>query len=216
MCRSHLLAALSCAALLAPAQDRPVSGEYLEDRSSRVFACPCEWSDELVQKGREVVLAWKIHTGEFRGKSLAGLKAAAVLTGDYNLSLPQTPRRSTLFLDAGAPALQRSAGEAWLRARFCDLIGQVLAVHAVPIEMRNAPDAVTLRIRDTLLLQMRRADPTTDSESWGALIYEPLIELSQSTLGATLRTQYSSPDLRRGWKREERSITGYYGRFISR
>jgi len=55
-----------------------VSGQYLEDRSNRVYGCPCEWSSEYASSGREAVLAWRIESGEYDGENLAGLRLAAV------------------------------------------------------------------------------------------------------------------------------------------
>lgn len=212
--RAHLAClALTCAGTTAFAQPGLVTGYYMEDRSSRIFGCPCEWSDEFVQKGRDAVLAWSVTSGEHRGRNLAGLRLAAVLSGDDSLSLPLTPRRAILFIDSAAPAAQRRAGEAWLRSRYGDLIGDVREVHAEPVELRFTPETVNLRIRNVLLLQMRRAVLSTDTETWADLLYEPFIELHAPAMGTTLRTHYTAPDLRRQWKREEIAITGYYGRF---
>lgn len=212
--RAHLAClALTCAGIVAFAQTGPVTGYYMEDRSSRVYGCPCEWSDEFVQKGRDAVLAWSITAGEHAGRKLAGLKLAAVLSAEDTLSVPLTPRSAVLFIDSAAPAAQRRAGEDWLRARFGDLMGRVREVHAEPIELKFTAESVNLRIRNVLLLQMRRAALATDTETWADLLYEPFIALDSSAMGTTLRTHYTAPDLRRQWKREEIAITGYYGRF---
>jgi hypothetical protein len=204
--------ALMCGTQLC-AQSSMVTGYYMEDRSNRVYGCPCEWSDEFVQKGRDAVLAWSITSGEHAGRGLAGLKLAAVVSGDDTLSVPLTPRRAVVFIDSAAPSAQRQAGESWLRSRFGDLIGQVREVHAEPIELRFTPESVNLRIRNVLLLQMRRAVMSTDTENWADLLYEPFIALDSPAMGTTLKTHYTAPDLRRQWKREEVAITGYYGRF---
>lgn len=208
---------LACVALMCGtrllAQSPLVTGYYMEDRSNRVYGCPCEWSDEYVQKGRDAVLAWSITSGQHDGRRLSGLKVAAVLSADDTLSSPLTPRRAILFFDSAAPVAQRHAGEAWLRSRFGDLIGKVLEVHAMPVDLSFTPESVNLRIRNVLLLQMRRAVLSTDTETWADLLYEPFIALDSPVMGTTLRTHYTAPDLRRQWKREEIAITGYYGRF---
>lgn len=211
-----LVAALAGAGVFSFGQSNQVAGLYMEDRSSRVYGCPCEWSSETVQSGREAVLAWFIQSGEFGGRSLAGLKLAAVLVGEASLSEPMTPRSATLFLDEAAPPPKRRAGEAWLRARYGDLIGRVLALHMAPVELGFTENTVDVRIRGVLRMQMRRASLVTDTETWASLLYEPFIELFPATLGSTLRTEYTAPDLRRKWRREETAITGYYGRFTAR
>jgi hypothetical protein len=108
-----LILALACVKVPASAQSLNVTGQYIEDRSSRVYACPCEWSSDFVMAGREAVLGWNIQSGTFQGKSLAGLRMVAVLVADHSLSLPQSSRRTTLFVDQSAPTHQRRAGEAW-------------------------------------------------------------------------------------------------------
>jgi len=212
----ELILALVCAGFSASAQTHNVTGQYVEDRSSRVYACPCEWSSDFVMAGREAVLAWNIQSGTFQGESLAGLRMAVVLVADYSLNVPQSSRRATLFVDQSAPMHQRRAAEAWLTARYGDLLGRVTSTHVVPIDFALTPDSVSLEIRDVLSLRMRRANLATDTETWGALIYEPFIELTSQTMGTPLRAKYSAPDQQRSWTRSEQMISGYYGTFAAR
>ena len=194
-------------------QDTPISGQYLEDRSSRVYGCPCEFSSEYASAGREAVLAWKIESGEYQGQALAGLRLAAALAGNFTLSDATSHRRSAVFVDAGAPAEQRRAGLAWLQAHYGDTLGQVLGVHPLPIELQIDAEGATLRIGDFLDLRMRRANVEEDTPSWAFLLYDPLTKLESATLGTTLRSEYSGPDLQMRWTRDEVAITGYYGTF---
>lgn len=192
----------------------PVTGQYLEDRSSRVYGCPCEWSSEYSSGGREAVLAWRIESGEYEGESLAGLRLAAVLAGEFTLSVATSPRRSALFVDADAPAVQRRAGVDWLRSQYAEILGHVLGVDEVPIQFKLDADSATLRVGDILDLEMRRANLLEDTQSWASLLYDPLTKLTSSTLGTTTNTQYNgSADLAMRWTRQEAAITGYYGTF---
>jgi hypothetical protein len=59
--------------------DSIFKGQYMEDRSSLVYGCPCEWSSEFVSNGREAVLTWKFESGTYDGEDLGGLRPAAVL-----------------------------------------------------------------------------------------------------------------------------------------
>lgn len=200
--------------LASVGSEGPVTGQYLEDRSNRVYGCPCEWSSEYASYGREAVLAWKIASGEYEGESLAGLRLAAVLAGDFTLSVSTSPRRSILFVDADAPAEQRRAGVDWLRLHFSEILGHVLGVHEASIECSFDADSATLRVGDVLDLHMRRADLLEDTQTWASLLYDPFINLSSQTLATTLNTQYNGePDLLMRWTRLEAAITGYYGTF---
>ena len=199
-------------------EDRAVSGQYMEDRSSRVFGCPCEQSSEWANEGREAVLAWKIASGTFNGEDLGGLRLVAVLLGQFTLSEATTSRRSVLYADAGAREAQRKAGVDWLRSRFGDTIGRVEAVHAAAIQLNFAAESVSLVVPDTLDIRMRRADFDRDTRTWASLIYDPFVKLESADFGTTLRTRYAGPELAIMWQREDTvlAITGYFGRFTVR
>jgi hypothetical protein len=161
-------------------------------------------------------LAWKIESGEFEGESLVALRLAAVLSGEFTVSATTSLRRSTVFVDAAASAVQRGAGVAWLRSRYGDLLGRVLGVHVAPIAFKLDSESATLRVADVLEVQMRRADFLQDTLPWASLLYDPLTKLTSSTLGTTLNTQYTGPDLQIRWTRHDAAITGYYGAFSVR
>lgn len=213
MHRILLIATLGCGATSLFGQERPVTGRYMEDRSSRVYGCPCEWASEFVSAGREAVLAWDIESGGFAGQDLAGLRMAAVLSSDFSLSAPASLRRSAIFLDKPASDARRKAGEAWLRTRYGDVLGRVIGVHVVPVGLEFADGAVRLAIPGVVRVDMRRAEFARDTQSWAALLYDPLIRLESATLATTLHTQFWGTDLRIRWSREEAAITGYYGKF---
>ena len=153
----------------------------MEDRSNRVYGCPCEWSNEFSSDGREAVLAWKINSGEYEGHDLADLQLAAVSAGDFTLSAPTSARRSTVFVDASAPAAQRLAGVGWLRSHYSQVLGHVLGMHEVAIWFRLDAASAILVIGDVLDVRMRRANIAKDTQSWASLLYDPLTKLTSST-----------------------------------
>ncbi len=210
----RLVTAILWAGAGLTAQDTPISGQYLEDRSNRVYGCPCEFSSEYASAGREAVLAWNIQSGRYRGRDLAGLRLAAALAGRSNLSDTTSLRRSAVFVDAGAPADQRSAGLAWLEAKYGDTIGRILGVHVVPIEFKVDTEAAILRVGDFLIVRMRRANIFEDTQSWAFLLYDPLVKLTSATMGTTSVNEYAGPDLQMRWTRDDIGITGYYGSFL--
>lgn len=209
------MAAIFLAGIGRAGEDSVVTGQYMEDRSNRVYGCPCEWSSEFVSGGREVVLAWKIESGTFDGEDLGGLRLAAVLVGKFTLSEATTLRRSSIYADAEAREPQRRAGVAWLRSRFGDTLGIVQTVQTVPIELQFGPTSVALRVGSALEVRMRQADFGLDTQPWASLLYEPFMKLKSSTLGTALHTRYTGPELAIGWKRDDAltAITGYFGTF---
>jgi hypothetical protein len=197
----------------AAGPDGLVTGQYIEERSNRVYGCPCEFSSEWADGGRTAILAWNLQSGTYGGEELRGLRLVAVIAADSSLSVTLANPRSTLFVDESSPAAQRRAGVAWLRLEYGDLLGQVLGEHATSIDFRQDGDTASVRIPDTLIVEMRRADVARDAESWAFLLYGPLIKVRTSTMAVTLQDRYSGLDLRSRWAREGSPISGYFGEF---
>jgi len=204
------VAAASC---LCGQQPRRISGEYIEDRSNRVFGCYCEWSGERVTGGREVILGWRISEGEFQGVTLAGVKMAAVIIGEASLSAGAAPRKSLLFLDSETTPAQREAAEALLRRQFGGLLGRILSTNTVSIGFRRDAGRASLRIGDLLNLAMRKGNPPRDSLQGAIRWYEPFLPLSEETLGMTLNTRYQGDEFNQHWDLNETGISGYFGTF---
>ncbi len=204
-----------CIALIATlqAQPPPVTGEYMEDRTMRVYACPCEWSTDWAHRGREAVLAWNIQSGEFQGESLAGLRIAAVLVGDFSLTEASSPRRAAIYIDEAAPPAQRNAGLHWVRTRYSALLGRVVATRVLPITFSPGPPDISLQAGSILTLRMHRTDLPEEARSWAELAHDPFIELVTSALATTSEVRYTGTDLNIRWTREEDAITGYVGTF---
>jgi len=200
------------ASLLA-AQPAAITGDYIEDRANKVYGCFCEWSGEGEHGGREAVLGWHVRSGEYRGVDLTGMRMAAVLESRRTLSQGDNPRRSVLFLDSAAPPARRGAAEALLRAHYSGLLGEVLAVHAVPIEFLREPGRATLRIGNLLNVEMRKARLPDDALLGAILWYDPFIPLTESTLGTTLNVKFAGPEFDHRWERSDPGVTGYYGAF---
>ena len=211
--RRRLFITVGWTAVLCVGEDSAVTGQYLEDRSSHVYGCPCEWSSDYASFGREAVVAWKIESGQYHRENLAGLSLAAVLAAKFTLSDASSLRHSVLFVDSGAPDRQRQAGIAWLDSRFGDLLGRVLAVHDVPVTMSIDDDSAELHIANVLEVRMRRADVAADTQPWASLLYDPFTRLTTATLATRLHSEYAGTGLEIRWMREEPAITGYYGTF---
>ena len=108
-----------CAWAAGAGQQPPeIRGDYLEARSNHVFGCYCEWSGEAVTGGREAILAWEFKTGDFRGVSLAGVKAVAVIVAPATLSAGYATRDTLLFFDGAVSEEQRGAALALLRESY--------------------------------------------------------------------------------------------------
>lgn len=194
-----------------PRDSAPVSGDYIEDRTMRVYACPCEWSTDWANRGREAVMAWNVTAGEYGGIALTGARVVAVVVGNFTLTEPDTSRKSAIFVDAAAN--QRRPAVEWLRSTYPHLLGEVLGVHEVPIDFKSGNDGASVRIAGVLALEMRRARFPEDTQSWAELAHDPFITLADPAVGLTLRLSYTGPDLNARWTRDDEQLTGYFGRF---
>jgi len=209
------LCSILLSAGLASGQRAQVVGDYIEDRSNKVYGCYCEWSGERVTGGKEAILGWHIRSGEHRGVSLAGLKLAAVVIGEATLSAGDAPRKSLVFVDSGAPEAQRQAGERWLRERYGGLLGDLIGVHAVPIAFTRSGEQASLRISDMVSVEMRKARPLEDALQGAVLWYDPFIPLAESHLGTIVNTRYQGREFAQKWDLNDTGISGYFGSFTA-
>ncbi len=197
------------------AQQKPVmEGEYIEERSNRVYGCYCEWSGESLTAGKEAILAWKILRGQHSGTDLSGLTAAAVIVGEDTLSIGDAPRQSVLFLHRGARPAQRKAGEAMLREYFGHLLGKVVAVYTEDITFERSGEEAAVRIGSVASARLRKAVLPDDALPGSVRWFDPFIPLKDATLGTSLGVRYSGGDFDRRWMRDEAGVNGYFGRFV--
>ena len=107
--------ALVLSAATLSADDRRITGEYVEARTAEVFAGGCIMNSEAETLGRQAVMAWRITSGTFRGVALDGLTVAAAVAGDRNLGMREmggeepTAVKAIIIVDPRATAAQRDA-----------------------------------------------------------------------------------------------------------
>src|SRR5262245_41723136 len=113
-----------------------VRGQYVEARTCDVFAGSCFANADTGITGKNAVLAWKVESGKFAGTTVDGLGVVAVLSAPETLGLKQSaPGRAVLVVDDRATKAQRQALVAFAKAQAGSLIGEVLAVHAAPVDL---------------------------------------------------------------------------------
>ena len=152
-----ILVSLACAWPLAAGDAPAVSGDYVEARSNEVYTCGCLYSGQMTTAGREAILAWRITRGVYGGTPLAGVKVAAVVVGDANLSAYDGPRRTALYLDESASDAQLQAIVALWQREYSRALGKIATVHRAPISFTQQGDAVRLSIPNLVEVQARKA-----------------------------------------------------------
>lgn len=191
-----------------------ISGDYIEARSGHVYTCGCLYSGEQATGGREAILAWSVREGEFRGTSLGGSKAVAVIRGASHLGLPNSARESALFVDAASPAA-RAAIVALLRERYGNVLGRILDVHSAPIAFDREGDRVTLSVGEVSRVVVRPARLPQDAHPGSALWYDPFIRLHGAVLATMEHSAFSGADFQHRWWTSEEGINGYIGTFTA-
>jgi hypothetical protein len=211
-----ILVSLLCALPLAAEDASAVSGDYVEARSNEVYTCGCLYSGQMTTAGREAILAWRITSGVYQGIPLAGVKVAAVVVGNSNLSAYDGPRRTALYLDEGASDAQLQAIVALWQREYAQALGKIASVHRAPISFTQQGDAVRLSIPNLVEVQARKARLPQDAHPGSFLWYQPFVPLRSSSLATALNYEYSGRDFQHQWQDLMPSINGYLGEFAMR
>jgi hypothetical protein len=207
-----------------PVDANPCRGAYVEARTASVFAGACHYNGEFVTAGREALCAWRIDSGSFLGVDLAGVRIAAIVTGDHNLDVseseanhagaaPGFARRSEIVYDGRLSPERAAAAVRWLASTRADLLGSVVDVIGAPLEV--AIDAETYSVRApnrfelTGALMPDRACCAMPQNVW----YAPLERLEHPLVGLDATFQVRAPSLDRAWSRpdDNAAFTGRFG-----
>lgn len=205
-----LLVAAGTAMAETPTQ---IAGDYVEARSNHVYTCGCLYSGEMVTGGREAILAWSFDGGSYRGTTLEGVRALAVLSGEENLSIQGIPRQAVLYLDGVGSAEEQDAVVSLIKQRYPGAVGRIVAVKIAPVIFRKAPGRVDVEVPGVAKLSERTAVLPEDAHRGATQWYEPFIPLTEATLAATTLYYYEGVDFSKQWQEPDAGITGYFGRF---
>ncbi len=195
------------------ASSTQIAGEYVEARSNHVYTCGCLYSGEMVTGGREAILAWSFEGGSYKGTTLEGVRALAVLSGEDNLSIQGIPRQAVLYLDGVGSAEQEDAVVSLIKQRYPGAVGQILAVKMAPVIFRKAPGRVDVEVPGVARVSERTAVLPEDAHRGATRWYDPFIPLTEATLAATTLYDYQGVDFSKQWQEPDAGITGYFGRF---
>jgi hypothetical protein len=191
-----------------------VAGVYAEARSGEVYTCGCLFSSEMASGGREAILAWEIRDGEYRGTPLAGLTTVAVIVGTDNLGLTAANRRSVLYIDSGSTPSQREAVVELLSHNYGPVLGEIIAVHTVPVSLQKTDGQTHVTVGDIVSVVLRDARLPQDAHAGSYRWYEPFVPLKAPTLSTTLYYSFQGPDFQREWWSSEPGISSYTGDFV--
>lgn len=196
------------AAWAAPA----VTGDYVESRSANVFVGACHHEGEIVASGRDAVMAWNVQSGEHRGVSLAGLRAAAVVVGDRHLELDAARRESVIYVDSAASAEQKEALVALLREKAASALGEVRDVKSADIAFDAKGDQYRVQIAGVALMKIKKQTAELcckqPYEIWG----RPFVSVKDAKAGYCLGVDVKEPSLKKAWTVSDQN-NAFFGQF---
>jgi hypothetical protein len=206
-------AVLLTAALLGAASARAeISGRYVEARTASVFAGACHYNGELVTRGRDAVLAFRVDAGEASGQALSGLAALAVLSAPENLAEPSTARRSFLVIDEAATDAQAAALADVLRSRYAAVLGDVVAVKRAPVRFTENGGRIEVSAGPYAALSVTPMPDRACCKMPHLVWYEPLVPLAERRVGYTTRAESSGGDRFSPWS-DAGENTAFVGSF---
>lgn len=122
--------------IAAPLSAAEITGKYVEARTCDVWSAPCFANAEMNLSGKHAVMAWKIDKGQSVDVSLDGLSIVAVIVASDTLGLQQTAAtKAMLIVDEKATPKQQAALMELAKKQGGDLLKNVVAVRAAPIQM---------------------------------------------------------------------------------
>jgi hypothetical protein len=207
---------LSAATLAA--DDRRITGEYVEARTAEVFAGGCIMNSEAETMGRQALMAWRITTGVFDGVTLDGLTVAAAVAGDRNLGMREmggeepTAVKAIITVDPRANAAQRDALVKLVRQMSKGLITHVVRVDVAPIRFATSPTYVEVSVPDTLMLTVNKEmkhDPSCGAMQW----FKPFTALADAAMGVAEELSFDGNGLNTKWSAPNKR-SAFFGTFV--
>jgi len=173
-----------------PQASAKISGDYVEARSASVFCGPCHYNGELVTQGHDAVMAWKFDGGAYKGVSLKGVKAVAVVTCDENLSV-NSDHKSQIVVDSSATSEQAAAVGALIQEKCGEQLGKVVQVNRAPVSFTHSETGYVVKADGIASLDVSYRIDNSCCTQPGLVWYDPLSPISGRKVGYTETAEYS-------------------------
>ncbi len=206
------LLVLPCAAWAQNAWKPTMSGDYVEVRTASVFAGPCHFNGEVITTGRDALMAWNVQSGEWRGTSLQGVRAMAVVSSEANLA-DKAPHRSELIIDSRASDRQAEAMVDALKESYGASLGKVMAVRRAPIAFQHLGRNYVVSAAELAKISVEGMPNDECCKMPSGIWYQPLVPLMNRKVGYTKDAQYAGGAVADGWMRADEN-SAFYGKFF--
>jgi hypothetical protein len=204
----------------APANAGEIRGQYVEARTCDVYTGACFANADTGLAGKNAVLAWKIESGTVGTTQLDGLGVVAVVAASESLGFKtSTAGRAILIVDEKATSAQRSALIDFVKAQAGDLVKEVVAVHAAPVELTicNCDGNGCAIVKAGEARVATRCIDTLHDKGCGneTEYYPPLINGVSAKAAMTTEHSFTGKGLNETWSDADRR-GAYVGSFLSR
>ena len=210
-------AVLVVSAVTVTADERRITGEYVEARTAEVFAGGCIMNSEAETMGRQALMAWRIKSGVFEGVAIDGLTVAAAIAGDRNLGMREmggeepTAVKAIITVDPRATTRQRDALVKLVRELSGGLITHVIRVDVAPVRFATSQNFVEVSVPDSMTLTVNKEmkhDPSCGAMQW----FKPFTKLANAAMGVAEAHEYSGKGLGTTWSAPHKR-SAFFGTF---
>ena len=214
------LSAVALFAVAVPAQAGEITGQYIEARTTEVFAGPCFANADTSLTGKHAVMAWRVDKGTLDGVTLDGLGIAAVVAASDTLGLPQSGEaRAILIVDTKANAEQREALIRLAKKQAGKLLDNVVAVQSAPFEFAICPckeGGCAILTAGTAKIETRCINAIHDKTCGnGYAMYPPLASNVKARVAFTVEHSFQGKGFNETWRDGDRR-GAYLGTFEMR
>lgn len=184
--RTFIISSLVLAAASAGAQE--IQGRYVEARTASVMAGACHYNGEVVTRGRDAVMAFRIDKGGSGRLDLQGVKAVAMVTSLDNL-MNGAERRTVLVIDSAATEDQAALAAGELRNRYAKAFGTVVDVRRAPISFTEKDGVVDVEAEGYAKLSVKALPDRACCKMPDLVWYEPLVPVADRQVGFTVKAE---------------------------
>jgi len=165
-----------------------IQGRYVEARTASVMAGACHYNGEVVTRGRDAVMAFRIDAGRGGDVDLTGVTAVAVVTSSDNLA-NGAERRTVLVIDSAATEAQAAAAADRLRTRYAAAFGSSVDVRRAPVSFVEKDGALEVEAQGYAKLSVKALPDRACCKMPDLVWYEPLVPVADRQVGYTVRAE---------------------------
>ena len=172
----------------AAASAQQIEGRYVEARTASVMAGACHYNGEVVTRGRDAVMAFRIDKGRCGQLDLQGVKAVAIVTSSENLA-SAADRRTVLVIDAAATEDQATMAAVELRQRYAKAFGTVVDVRRAPVSFTEKDGRLDVEAEGYAKLSVQALADRACCKMPHLVWYEPLVPVADRQVGYTVKAE---------------------------